>query len=592
MRQSLPRDDAEIGRPASCAGQDTAVEPGSARETRRSARLEMALYGVYEISKLLGSPARLESSLPRVLAVLSNFLDTGNSLIALLGERGDPWLICGSGGNEVGDRAYFDRLQRHAIGRIVSTRMPVVVENAAQDELFAGIEMSAWWQPGQRGCVFIGVPIKHDDRVVGVLTITRDAAQRRSYRYDEDVRFLSMVGNLIGLTVHMHRLLSRDRQLQIAEQVRLAKSLDNAAAATTVRAGRQAPPPSLERIVGRSRPLRAAIEKARIVARSHSTILLRGESGTGKELFAQVIHDLSPRAQGPYIKLNCAALPESVLESELFGHEKGAFTGALALRKGRFELADRGTLFLDEIGEISPVFQAKLLRVLQEGEFERVGGSRTIRSNFRLIAATNRNLEEAVGKGEFRADLYYRISVVPLFLPSLRERHGDIPDLAQNFLEQYNREHASDLTISREAMVVMGNCYFPGNVRELENCVRRTATFVQSGQIRQADLACHQDSCLSSMLWRGSVAAPQRPGLSVPLSVLNAPAAVSESTDPDCASQARAMPEDAPHSERERLIEAMTQAGWVQAKAARLLQLTPRQMGYALRKHAIPIKKF
>ena len=170
-------------------------------------------------------------------------------------------------------------------------------------------------------------------------------------------------------------------------------------------------------------------------------MLLRGESGTGKELFARAIHELSPRAEGPFIKVNCAALPESVLESELFGHEKGAFTGALTARKGRFELADKGTLFLDEIGEISPAFQAKLLRVLQESEFERVGGTKTLKVDVRIVTATNRNLEEAVAGNQFRADLYYRISVVPLLLPPLRERKGDIPVLAEAFLERFNREN-------------------------------------------------------------------------------------------------------------------------------------------------------
>ena len=174
-------------------------------------------------------------------------------------------------------------------------------------------------------------------------------------------------------------------------------------------------------------------------------MLLRGESGTGKELIAKAIHELSPRAKGPFIKINCAALPESVLESELFGHEKGAFTGAINARKGRFELADKGTLFLDEIGEISPAFQAKLLRVLQEQEFERVGGNHTIKVDVRVVTATNRNLEEAVARNEFRADLYYRISVVPMLMPPLRERRSDIPLLAGEFLKRFNDENDRDI---------------------------------------------------------------------------------------------------------------------------------------------------
>ena len=182
---------------------------------------------------------------------------------------------------------------------------------------------------------------------------------------------------------------------------------------------------------------------------------LRGESGTGKELFARAIHDLSPRKAKPFVKLNCAALPESVLESELFGHEKGSFTGAVGQRAGRFELANGGTLLLDEIGEISASFQAKLLRILQEGEFERVGGTKTLKVDVRLVCATNKNLEEAVAKGEFRADLYYRINVVPIFLPPLRERPGDIPHLARAFVQRFNAENGRKMSISQSGLDVL-----------------------------------------------------------------------------------------------------------------------------------------
>ena len=259
--------------------------------------------------------------------------------------------------------------------------------------------------------------------------------------------------------------------------------------------------------MAKARQFRSVLDKIKIVARSNSTVLLRGEFGTGKELFARATHDLSPRKKGPFIKLNCAALPELVLESELFGHEKGAFTGALSQRKGRFELADRGTLFLDEIGEISPTFQAKLLRVLQEGEFERVGGMRTLKVDVRLVAATNKNLEEAVTRGEFRADLYYRINVVSISLPALRDRPDDVYLLAREFLQRFNEEHKTQLSLTMSAKGVLEGCYFPGNVRELENCVRRTATLAKGVKIVADDFACRHDECLSSTLWKGMVAA-------------------------------------------------------------------------------------
>ncbi len=279
-----------------------------------------------------------------------------------------------------------------------------------------------------------------------------------------------MVANLIGQTVRLHRMVIRDRERILDDQRRMEKEREL-----------HAPQPDGHRtaasaIIGESPVLRAVMDKVRLVARSNAPVLLRGESGTGKELFAQALHESSPRRDKPFVKLNCAALPESVLESELFGHEKGSFTGAIAQRKGRFELADGGTLFLDEIGEISGSFQAKLLRVLQEGEFERVGGTRTLKVDVRMVSATNRNLEDAVAKGTFRADLYYRLAVVPIALPPLRERPGDIPLLAQEFLRRFNADNKTRVALAPSAMPVLQSCYFPGNVRELENCIRRTAT--------------------------------------------------------------------------------------------------------------------
>jgi Nif-specific regulatory protein len=425
-----------------------------------------------------------------------------------------------------------------------------------------------------------------------------------------------MIANLVGQTVRLHDFVARDRERLMAEQSRLAKELS--ATRATDREPRQ------QGILGESAALRSVLDKIKIVARTNSTVLLRGESGTGKELFARATHDLSPRRKGPFIKLNCAALPESVLESELFGHEKGSFTGALAQRKGRFELADHGTLFLDEIGEISPSFQAKLLRVLQEGEFERVGGVRTLKVDVRLVAATNKNLEEAVTRGEFRADLYYRINVVSISLPPLRDRPDDVVLLAHEFLQRFNEEHGTELSLTSSGKGVLEGCYFPGNVRELENCVRRTATLAKGEKIVADDFACRHDECLSSTLWKGSVATTgtfniiSRSELNSPTQIAPArvfqpqvskpqafPARVSPPekclppADADLINEpANTCPQSDTclhgdgQAERERLLEAMETAGWVQAKAARLLQLTPRQIGYALRKHNIPIKRF
>jgi DNA-binding NtrC family response regulator len=244
-----------------------------------------------------------------------------------------------------------------------------------------------------------------------------------------------------------------------------------------------------QNIVGSSPPMQRVFEVIEQVAPSKATVLLSGESGTGKELVAAAIHERSNRARGPFVKLHCAALAESLLESELFGHERGAFTGAVARRDGRFLLADGGTLFLDEIGEISPAIQVKLLRFLQEHEFERVGGDQTIRVDVRIVAATNRNLAEEVSKGRFREDLYYRLNVVNVELPSLRERRTDIPALARFFLERFATENGKSLEgFAPETVDILLNHDWPGNVRELENAIERAVVMASGPQIEPRHL--------------------------------------------------------------------------------------------------------
>ncbi|MFG1301318.1 nif-specific transcriptional activator NifA [Xanthobacter sp. V3C-3] len=563
---------------------------------------DVALTGIYEISKILTAPNRLETTLSSVVNLLSSFMQMRHGVISLLEDDGIPDITVGAGWNEGTDARYRARLPEKAIGQVIATAVPLIAENVASHPAFSAADAAALGASEESRVSFIGVPIRVASRVIGTLTIDRVWDGRSVFRLDSDVRFLTMVANLIGQTVQLHRVVSRDRERLMAESGRLQKEL-----LELKPHGRERKRVYVDGIVGESREIRALLEKIMIVAKSHSPVLLRGESGTGKELIAKAIHELSPRAKGPFIKLNCAALPESVLESELFGHEKGAFTGAVGARKGRFELADKGTLFLDEIGEISPAFQAKLLRVLQEQEFERVGGSHTLKVNVRVVAATNRNLEEAVAKNEFRADLYYRISVIPVIVPSLRDRRGDIPLLANEFLERFNRENGRDLAFDPDAMEVLMGCGFPGNVRELENCVQRTATLAQGGAIVGDDFACRHNECLSALLWRNPAEGATRRPMDIPLPVVSGggPVAAEPANSnvvtrlplpalPASTPPAPVRPSAAEEelSERERLVDAMERAGWVQAKAARLLGLTPRQIGYALKKHDVEIKRF
>ena len=554
---------------------------------------EIALTGIFEISKILTAPARLEITLANVVNLLQSFMQMRHGTVSLLADDGVPDITVGAGWNEGTDGRYRARLPAKAIDQIVATSVPLVVENVAAHPMFTAADAAALGATEQTRVSFIGVPIRIDSRVVGTLTIDRVRDGSSIFRMDADVRFLTMVANLIGQTVKLHRVVTRDRERLMAESYRLQKELSE------FKPARERKKVRVDGIIGESPAIRRLLAKVSVIAKSHSPVLLRGESGTGKELIAKAIHELSSRANGPFIKVNCAAMAESVLESELFGHEKGAFTGAIATRKGRFELADKGTLFLDEIGEISPAFQAKLLRVLQEQEFERVGGNHTIKVNVRVVAATNRNLEEAVAKNEFRADLYYRINVVPMILPPLRDRQTDIPLLAGAFLENFNKENERELAFDQASMDLLKGCSFPGNVRELENCVRRTATLAPGPAIHADDFACHHDECLSSILWKSHTEriAPQRPPPEIPLEVAKLGPAEPRSVTPvrpavvsPAPSHSEAPSDDL--SERDRLIDAMERTGWVQAKAARLLGLTPRQIGYALKKHDIEVKHF
>jgi len=548
-------------------------------------RADMALRGVYEISKILAVPARLETTLANVLTLLSSFLDMRHGLVTMLDEEGAPSNVVGIGWSEERASAWLGCLPEQAVERIFTTGMPVVVQNMQKSSLFPGWRFDGPIEPDGR-VSFIGVPIKDRNTVVGTLTIEQIWDESTTYHAaDEDVRFLTMVANLIGQTIRLLEMVQRDRERLMEQQRMLEKGLireepPSGAGGKKGKAGKVG-------IVGSSPALQNALQQIRRVARSHSAVLLRGESGTGKELFARATHDFSPRAKKPFIKLNCAALPESVLESELFGHEKGAFTGAVAQRKGRFELADGGTLFLDEIGDTTQAFQVKLLRVLQEGEFERVGGTQTIKVDVRLVCATNRNLEEMVSKGEFRADLYYRINVVSVRLPALRDRREDIPQLAREFLRRFDEEHHTEHQLSPSAVRVLESCYFPGNVRELENCIRRTATLAHDDRIDDEDFACRHDECLSATLWKSAV--------SPPFPIVQPRTYAEPDIAPDPAPRVDArdeVPVDNVKVGRGELVKALEATGWVQAKAARVLGLTPRQIGYAIRKYDIEVRRF
>lgn len=571
-------------------------------------RSHVELVTVYEICRILGASLDVARSFREALNVLTAHISLSRAMIVLADDGDDLLRVHSASGldSEQIARGVWQRGEG-VIGRVFQSGVPATVPDVAHSSEFID-RTGAFSAQAGRMMSFLVVPIKNERSVLGVLAAQR--ALEGTARLSDDQRVLKMVAALMAQAVVLSRAVDAEHQRLQLETTRLQKAL------TPEPRGRYA----LDNVVGVSAAMQQVFAEVHQAAPSRATVLLRGESGTGKEAIARAIHYLSPRKEGPFIKVNCAALTESLLESELFGHERGAFTGAAGDRKGRFEQAHTGTLFLDEVGDISAAFQAKLLRVLQEREFERVGGNRSIKVDVRLICATNRDLEKMVKRGEYRADLYYRINVVSIFLPPLRERRADIPPLVAHFVDRYNKENRSKLKISGDAMEVLTHCYWPGNVRELENCIERTATMAQGDTIRAVAFPCRHNRCLTQTLHHLDKADAVSP-ISMPTS-LHIPARIpiKESPRPAPADPADSWPQndaappadevlrigptehlhgtprqfgnEPPEGERERLIWAMEQCAWVQAKAARLLHVTPRQLGYALRKYNIEVHKF
>ncbi|NJD05227.1 MAG: nif-specific transcriptional activator NifA [Methylococcaceae bacterium] len=492
--------------------------------------IERELDALYLVSQVLNRPLDLKEKLKAILDILQERANMRSGMVALRDQESDALEVCCvlRSDGEMREPVRYEPGEG-LMGTILDAGCTIVVERIADEPRFLG--KLGLYDPA---LPFIGSPIRiGDDEWVGVLAAQPTSAELLGER----ARFLEMVANLVAQSVGLLRTMEQRQQDLAAERDQLKQSLRKNY--------------GFDNIVGHSPPMRRVFELIRQVAKWNTTVLIRGESGTGKEAIANAIHYNSACANGPFVKLNCAALPDNLLESELFGHEKGAFSGAISQRKGRFELANHGTIFLDEIGETSPAFQAKLLRIIQEGEFDRVGGTQTLKVQVRVIAATNRNLEEEVEAGRFREDLYYRLNVMPINMPALRDRLEDIPELAQFLLKRISKQQGGrPLDIKESGIRLLMRHDWPGNVRELENCLERAAIMSPDGVIDRDVIAMT--------------------GLEEELSVAG-PAAAK----PDFNVEGM--------DEREQVIAALEQAGWVQAKAARLLNMTPRQIGYRVR---------
>ncbi len=501
----------------------------------RSRRLSALL----DVSQALASTLDLRVALERVLEILDRELGMKRCAIALIEENGDLTIQYAHGMSENERQRGRYRLDEGITGKVVSTGKPVVVPQVSKEPLFLNRTRR---RPTTQEESFICVPIKDRRKTIGALSILYPFKQNR--QFEDELKLLTIVASIIAQSLRLAQMVEQEKAQLADENALLKRELQEKY--------------DFSNIIGTSKEMREVYEQVAQVAPTVTTVLIRGESGTGKELVAHAIHYTSPRGTRPFVKVNCAALPESLIESELFGHEKGAFTGAVARKRGRFELAEGGTLFLDEIGDLSPSLQVKLLRVLQEREFERVGGTETIRANVRLIAATNVDLEQAVQDGRFRSDLYYRLNVFSIYMPALSERKTDILLLADHFLEKYSRQNGKRIRrISTPAIDMLMSYHWPGNVRELENVIERATLVCESNVIH----GYHLPPTLQTAEGSGTVT--------------------------------RASLEHAVEAyEKDLIQDALKTTRGNRARAARLLDTTERILGYKVKKYGIECRRF
>ncbi len=495
---------------------------------------------IFEICRTIEKSFDLHDIAQPILKNMQNLMGLQSGAITLVNtESGDMAIDEAIGMPRDGAEAYLKLIHQTSAKVIKSGSSQVVNVRALaeqREEVFSASE-----SPGKY-TVLLCVPIRSESEIIGTISVERAGTSRVSQ--ESDLRLVSMIASLIGQAARV--------RLQAWSQISLLKEENNRLQEQVARSGR------LTDMVGTSSGIRNVYYLVEQVADSRTTVLLRGESGTGKERVARALHQNSSRKDGPFVTFNCAALPDSIIESELFGHEKGAFTGAHAMRKGRFEAADKGTIFLDEIGDISPAVQSKLLRVLQEREIERVGSHTPIRTDVRVIAATSRDLEGMIAENIFRADLYYRLNVFPIYLPPLRERKCDILLLADHFIEKYAKANGSKVRrISSAAIDLLVSYHWPGNVRELENCIERGILLAKGESIQAQHL----------------------------------PPTLQKKNAKE--QEVKATLEDALGAlEREMIVDALKESGSNMAEAARRLGMTERKMGLRITKYGIDVKRF
>ncbi|MFQ5455081.1 MAG: nif-specific transcriptional activator NifA [Nitrospirota bacterium] len=530
---------------------------GGKNESRNELnRKILELETLYEISKKLGSSLDLNITLHSIMEILSEKMKMRRGTLTLLRQGGRELSIeVAHGLSEKEKRRGIYRIGEGITGKVVETGQPIIVPDIGKEPLF--LNRTRARDIKRENISFLCIPVKVKGESIGVLSVDHLFSDD-DISFEEDIRVLTIISSLIGQAVKICSVVDQEKRKLIEKNLYLQGELR-----TKYR---------FSNIIARSQKMDDIYNTIEKVSQSRATVLIRGESGTGKELIARAIHYNSTRSGMAFIKLNCAALPDTLLESELFGHEKGAFTGATSLRKGRFELADRGTLFLDEIGDIPITTQIKLLRVLQEMKFERIGSGKTISVDVRIISATNRDLEKAVQEGRFREDLYYRLNVVPISLPPLRERIEDMPLLIEFFVDKYNAENNKNVRISKDAVDLMMRYDWPGNIRELQNCVERIIIMTERDIILPDDI-----SHIAGIIVKPVIVDDVHDRYIIEQINHSDKDSISLSTEVESI-------------EKRNISIALEKCGWVQAKAARMLGLTSRQIAYRIKKYNISLR--
>jgi Nif-specific regulatory protein len=495
-----------------------------------------------EIGHVLSAAISPATAFQGVLEVLERHRGAMRGAVTLLNSKSGEISIEASSGLSAAGRTARYRLGEGIMGRVVETGKPIVVPQVSREPSFLN-------RAGERRNLhkveisYICVPIFVSGHSVGALGVDLRYVEDRDY--DAELHCMQVAAAMMAQTIKADHLVDEERRRLMDENSHLLGELKERY--------------DFSSIIGTTGAMRQVYEMIAQVAHTNTTVVIRGESGTGKEMIAHAIHYNSPRAEKPFVKVNCAALPETLIESELFGYERGAFTGASARKKGRFELADGGTLFLDEIGDVNVATQVKLLRVLQEREFERLGGTETIRANVRLIAATNKDLEKAINEGTFREDLYYRLNVFSIAVPPLRERKSDLLLLADHFLQKFSKVHKNGVRrISTAAIDMLLSYHWPGNVRELENVIER------------AVLVCGDGGVIHGHHLPPTLQTAQASGTMPTLTLSEAVMAY----------------------EKDIILDSLKTTRGNRAKAARLLGTTARILNYKVRKYEIDCSRY